>query len=332
MNNEADQLVEAAHGFVRNLEQTDRDLRRAGTTVPPAEVKEQVAGRFWSLVALIDRFTRESRGENGEAAIRRACCDIVGPWLFRSRFFNRSFHKPHGHAGDFRMVEWMYDLEGAPCNDPTQPGIVNCLDQVFATVHSVQAVWERRHRFAQLLRREHDRQGGHLRILDVACGGSRYTADFLATVVNTSGNEVTLVDQDAAALAYCQTVSLARWQPLLRTICLPIKRLAEALSSGEFDVVVSAGLFDYLNDETGRALLSHLVRLTTPGGITAIANFHPADPSRNVKDWLVDWPLIFRGEAELVALFPESLAVETSLSENGSLAYATARRPILGLD
>ena len=326
MDCHANQVLEAARDFVKQLQQTDRDLRRVGLTVPPAEVKDRVADRFWSLVGAIDRYTAARRGSPEEATVRAGCREIVGGWLARSRYFNRSLHKPHGYAGDFRMVEWMYDLEGDPCADPTQPGIVNCMDHVFATVHSVRGVWERRRRFAGLLRQEYERNGGQLRVLDVACGGSRYLADFLGGAGDLGRVELTLIDQDAAALAYCRESSLRRWAHRLRTLCLPIRRLGEALPSGEFDLVLSAGLFDYLDDASGRALLAHLVRLTAPGGLTAVANFHPEDLSRNVKDWLVDWVLVFRREQELAALFPDPSAVRTALSEDGSLAYATARR------
>jgi 2-polyprenyl-3-methyl-5-hydroxy-6-metoxy-1,4-benzoquinol methylase len=319
MQDHSNQVLDAARGFVRHLEEIDRGLRRTATTVPPEEVKGRAAASFWALVRTIDSLRRECPGADDEP-LRRACREVVGGWLFRSRYFNRSYCKPHGYAGDFRMVEWMYDLEGDRCEDPTQPGVVNCLDHLFATVHSVRSVWERRHYFARLLGEEHRRRGGRLRVLDVACGGSRYTRDFL------SGVEVTLVDQDAAALAFCRTVSLSRWAPRLTTLALPIKRLAESLPAGEFDVVISAGLFDYLETGPGRALVAHLVGLTAPGGVTAVANFQPADPSRSVKDWLVDWPLVYRDEAALAALFPDGAKVQTFASANGSLAYALARR------
>ena len=38
----------------------------------------------------------------------------------------------------------MYDLEADPCEDPTQPAIVNCLDAALRTVHSMKATWHRR--------------------------------------------------------------------------------------------------------------------------------------------------------------------------------------------
>lgn len=259
MNCKAVQILDGARSFVQNLTRTDRDLRRMGATVPSTEVKEQLAAHFWSMIASIDQFAQEYRGTPEEAAVCRECREIVGSWLFRSRYFNRSFHKPHGYAGDFHIVEWMYDLEGGSCADPTQPGIVNCLDYIFTTVHSVQSVWERRRQFAQILRRAYEENGKRLRILDVACGGSRYTADFLTAVEDAERLEITLVDQDPAAIAFCRMKSLKQWTSRLTTYCIPIRRLAETLTSGNFDVIIAAGLFDYLDETCGRGLVDHLI-------------------------------------------------------------------------
>jgi 2-polyprenyl-3-methyl-5-hydroxy-6-metoxy-1,4-benzoquinol methylase len=312
--------------FAACVEQADRELRRAGAEPPVAKLKATCAAAFWSMMGVIDR--ADASGHNGDAAaLREECRALVGPWLFRSRYFNRSYHKPHGYAGDFRMVEWMYDLEEDPCEDATQPGLVNCLDHVFSTVHSVCSVWERRHRFAALLEQECRRNGGKLRILDVACGGARYIRDFLSRLEDTSGVEVTLVDQDPAAIAYCRTQSLRPWASRLTTQSAPIKRLSDVLPAGSYDVVLSAGLFDYLDAGQGKVLLSHLVALTAPGGVTAVANFHVQDPSRTVKEWLVDWPLVLRDEAALAALFPDPSSVEAVQSENKALVYALARKP-----
>jgi SAM-dependent methyltransferase len=318
-------VLGAARGLAQYFQDTDRGMRRDGTTVRSAELKEGVASRFWELVRAIDRL---DGGGDDKELLRSQCRDILGAWPFRCRFFNRSYHKPHGYAGDFRMIEWMYDLEGDPCADPTQLGIVNCLDHVFATLPCVRSVWERRHWLSSLLRVEYRHRGGRLSVLDVACGGARYTADFLSSVPDARGVELTLVDQDPAALEYCRTVSLSRWRSQLTTRCLPIHRFPAAPGGGPFDVVISAGLFDYLDAAAGAGLLAYLVGMTSPGGVTAIANFHPADPSRHVRDWLVDWPLILRGKAELAALFPEPARVATSPSDNGALSFALARSPV----
>jgi SAM-dependent methyltransferase len=266
--------------------------------------------------------------DDGIDALSVECRQRLAPWLFRSKYFNRSYHKPHGYAGDYQIVEWMYDLENCQCDDPTQPGIVNCLDYIFATVHSVQSVQERRLYFADMLTREYHKRKGCLRILDVASGGSRYTRDFLATVPDSTRISITLFDQDPAAIAFCTGVAFKPWEGrlTLATCCSPVTRIQEALSSGPFDVVVSSGLFDYLDDGVARGILRHMVRLTGPDGIAVVANFHPDDPSRTVKDWLVDWRLIFRDEKDLAALFPDPAGVTTSLSPNKALVYAFVAR------
>lgn len=316
-------VLEAACEFARLLTGIDRALRRTSTTVPSAATKEEVAAAFWSLLRVVDTYDRLD--PPGDTALRAECRAIIGPWLYRGRFWNRSYQKPHGYAGDFRMMEWMYDLEHDLCEDPTQPGILNCLDYVYRTVHSVQSVWERRRWFAARLQGEHERCGGKLRVLDIACGGARYTRDFLSLQEDPSGVEITLVDQDAAAISFCRLFSLAPWPDQIRTLSVPASQLNEALPDAQFDVVISTGLLDYLDAEASRQLLAQMVRLTAPGGLIAISNFHPDDPSKNAKDWLTDWPLLYKDEATLKALFPSHVSVSTARSSNGSLVLAQAR-------
>ena len=229
------------------------------------------------------------------------------------------------------MLEWMYDLEHDPCADPTKPVLVNVLDGLYASVHSVRAVWDRRGWFARLVQEHrHDRKGAPLRVLDLACGGSRYLRDVM-TVATGDALAVTFVDQDPAALAFIEG-----WLPQAnegshRLVCAPVRGLPELLpqnpgtKDGGFDVVVSTGLFDYLTDADARALLGHMVALTRSDGVTAICNFAPDDPSRVVKDWVSDWQLVYRGADELRGLFPTDRDVATERSPDGCLVYAWAR-------
>ena len=78
----------------------------------------------------------------------------------------------------------------------------------------------------------------------------------------------------------------------------------------------SAGLFDYLDDAMAASLLDHLLRLTHPGGTTAICNTSPDDPSRAVNDWISDWHLLYRDEQDMRSLFArtEASVVVTRIS------------------
>jgi 2-polyprenyl-3-methyl-5-hydroxy-6-metoxy-1,4-benzoquinol methylase len=324
MTEHEDCVIDAWQRFASLLRETYYTLRRDRRTVPTGEEKETVASAFWEMVGVIDEYGRKCDRDGADVKPKRRVREVLGPWLLRSQYFNRSFCKPHGYAGDFRIVEWMCDLEGDHGDDPTEPGMVNCLDHVFSTVHSVRSVQERRRMFARLMDAECRARGGRLRVLDVASGGSRYTRDFLAGLADASHIAVTLVDQDAAAIAFCRERAHRDWLARVTLMCIPVTELARALPTGEFDFVISSGLFDYLDPSVARPLLAHMVELTTEGGLTIVANFHPDDPSRAVKDRLVDWPLIFRDAPALAALFPESSSVETRVSENRALVYAAA--------
>jgi SAM-dependent methyltransferase len=315
-------LSAAAQELAVHMAAIDRRYRRRGLTVPSQDDKQELADRFWTFAATLDRC--ESAGAASES-LRGQCRQLLDGWLFRSRCWNRAYYKPHGFAGDFRLIEWLYDLENAK-DDPCQPAIVNCLDYLMSTIPGTTSLWERRRWFEDLLRQEHGRRPTGLRILDVAAGGARYVRDFLARLPTPSGVEVTLVDQDPAATAFCEAWSSPSREARVRSYTLPISRLGGALADYEFDVVLSAGLFDYLNDATARTLLQQLTSLLAAGGVLAFSNFHPHDPSRLIKGWLADWHLLYRDEPSCAALLPASLAISTARSATRALTYAVGRR------
>jgi hypothetical protein len=50
------------------------------------------------------------------------------PRGWRARVWKRASFKPHGSADDDLTLEWMYDLKDNPCQEPTQPGVVDLGD------------------------------------------------------------------------------------------------------------------------------------------------------------------------------------------------------------
>ena len=260
-------------------------------------------------------------GDTG-AALRAA----LGPWLWRSRLWQRAAWKPHGYAGDYQMLELMYDLEGSRFDDPTQPGLLNALDSLLTTLHCIRDLWHRRRFYRALLQTEYQRRGGALRVLDIACGGARYTADFLAGLEDVDGVTITLVDQDTSALAFCQRSALAPWLDRVRFVSLPIHELPQRLTDGGYDVVLSTGLYDYLDAPTARALSAHLAGLLAPGGVLAVSNYTPLDPSRHIRAWVTDWHVIERDAPTLAGLLPASLRVSVDASPERTLTYTLGRQ------
>ena len=323
----ADVIDRAATRCAETFTRVDREARRCGRTIPTPSEKEVVTERLWRIIRLLESSTRFIDSEH-QVVSKQALHDQLNPWMLRSRLWARAYLKPHGFAGDFRMIEWMYDLETDPCEDPTQPAIANCLDDAMRSINSVQAVWYRRTWLRQLIERVWETTPGPVRVLDVGCGGSRYCRDFVER--HPGQLSLVAVDQDPAAIAFLRS-ELARSGPEQHLICGSIEHLPDLLrtsqSAGEFDVVISAGLFDSLNDAMAASLLDDLIGLTRPGGTTAICNFSPDDPSRAVNDWINDWHLLYRDEQDMRSLFARSEAsVAVTESPDGSLLCAAATR------
>ena len=133
---------------------------------------------FWDrLIPALAHVDAELSGAELVGA-RRDIQEVLNPWLLRSGLWARSWLKPHGFRGDYRMVEWMYELEQDSCARADQPAAGNLLDGLFRSVHSVQTVWHRRAWFAQLTAR-HGRGGQAVRVLDIASGRSRYVREVI---------------------------------------------------------------------------------------------------------------------------------------------------------
>jgi extracellular factor (EF) 3-hydroxypalmitic acid methyl ester biosynthesis protein len=320
------EIADAATRCTDVVAQVDRRARKGGRSIATVSEKDLVIEELWRFARVLDSRTGDIDAEDALAA-ECVVREQIHPWLLRSRLWARAYLKPHGFAGDYRMVEWMYDLEEESCDDPGQPAIVDCLDAAMRSVHSVQAVWHRRGWFRALMERVQLQLGRPVRVLDVACGGSRYCRDFLH--LHPGRLELTALDQDPAAIAYVHSWLEPRPLNQHRLLCAPVKSLPDLLpaerAGGAFDVVISTGLFDYLSDTAAQELLGYMTQLTARGGVTALCNFAPDDPSRVFKTWLCDWQLVYRNEDELRSLFPETTQrIDTSRSPEGSLVYASA--------
>lgn len=308
--------------FVRRLKVMDLHLRRTGTVIPEKGDIQSLCDGFREMLVSLNRAKSRLTDSEGKA-LAAEVRSLLGPWLWRSRLWGDSFIKPYGYAGDFRIIEQIYDLESAHGQKPDNPPMVNCLDAVFSTVDAVQSVWERRHWIRDSLLEKH-RQGGRMRILDIASGGARYVLDVLQALPSDAPVQATLLDRDPSAIGFCRN-RFAGWGEKVRSAIFPAAGLGDLEAEEPFDVVVAAGLFDYLEGRTALDVIRQMRRLCAEDGLILLTNFHPSDRTRMVQDWLVDWPLCYKTEEEVQALFEGLGPVRTRLSRNGSLVMASGR-------
>ncbi len=103
----------------------------------------------------------------------------------------------------------------------------------------------------------------------------------------------------------------------LRALLSPIKYELNYLKKDEYDLVYSAGLYDYimtfpLDDSKGTvALTKNLFSLVKPGGALIVGNFNHDNPKdlRFIMDYVYGWRLIYRYEKDMLEFaraIPES--------------------------
>jgi cyclopropane fatty-acyl-phospholipid synthase-like methyltransferase len=78
--------------------------------------------------------------------------------------------------------------------------------------------------------------------------------------------------------------------------------LSKKSGTGEFDLVYSTGLFDYLNQRTGRRLTASMFQMLRPGGTLLIANFLPGVRDIGYMEAFMDWNLIYRSRHDMIDL------------------------------
>jgi extracellular factor (EF) 3-hydroxypalmitic acid methyl ester biosynthesis protein len=254
-----------------------------------------------------------------------------------SEFLLRTNLKPRGYSGDSAMMRMIYENQ-------FRGGSVfsRFMHRHPIETPAAQAVRNRRALLADTWReaaqRAHDAHSGRARVLSVACGPAWELRDVLTGPADFEKYEVVLLDQDSAALdeALQGLAALEATHGALASACTRRDSVRTMLHAsdlaaqwGQFDLIYSMGLFDYLTDPVAAPLIARLYRLLRPGGELVIGNFHPRNPTRIYMEYWMDWVLCYRTEDELLQLAERlpgarpDLAYETS----GCQLFLRVRRP-----
>ncbi|TAL33249.1 MAG: class I SAM-dependent methyltransferase [Spirochaetes bacterium] len=231
------------------------------------------------------------------------------PLAAGSQIVKHAFLKPGGYAGDYGIIEIVYE------NRPLSSGFGRCIDRRFLMDDYARAVRGRKNAMKEFL---YEYIGSstlpRIEILNLACGSSREILElFRDSPPQFTGQAAfTLVDRDPDALAFSRKALAG----------LPANITFEFLNHSAYeyikdpdqcgtelrgkDLVYSIGLADYLPDDILRQLIHFLFDLLNEGGKLVIAhkdsrNYRPLAP-----DWWCDWTFHLRDEAGVRALIEAS--------------------------
>lgn len=237
-------------------------------------------------------------------------------------YSRRAFEKPRGYAGDAVMLDYIYrpqDLDAGDAGKAVHHGTTQ-----LATAQSV--LWRREY-LADLILKTMDLKP-HVSMLSVASGHMR-ELDLVRGKSARRDLAVTALDQDPASIEECLQsygADFAIW-PVAKSLTHIIKG---GLGKQTFDLIYSAGLFDYLSDRVAVALIRALYAHLRPGAVLSVGNFVPDNHGRGFMEFLMDWTLVKRTEDDMRRLADQACPqgkVRTFLDDPRNVAYIEITKP-----
>lgn len=232
----------------------------------------------------------------------------LSPFVYGAPFASRAFYKPRGYAGDFEMMNHLYrnELIGKTLFD-------QCMHKYFIDEPAGNAVKNRgeylHKKIKQLVQSKPHNQ--KIKILSLASGPAMEQQLFLRNNQELYGRniEFTCIDQDEESLKHAQKQLLSLERQKNSGFKFSFNNLAvkniivQGLPDKDYDLIYSAGLFDYFTDPVAQMAAQQMMNGVKPGGQIIIGNFSKTNPCVPFMEYVLDWILIYRSEDDLQRLF-----------------------------
>ncbi len=215
--------------------------------------------------------------------------------LFGDQFLSETIHgfsyrKPHGYAGDFQVIDYIYQQK---INDNKR---FQKWDKYFQAQHAAQAVRNRKNYFISVLRKKVSECKKAFRVLNIASGPCRDVLEFFEQLPPDKMNiHMHCVDIDTDAINYAKKL-LERF---IDSVTFTRRNIFKFETAEKFDLIWSGGLFDYFNDDDFKKLLSKLYACCASPAEIIIGNFSISNPTRAYMEKGLEWYLFHRTREQL---------------------------------
>jgi SAM-dependent methyltransferase len=203
-----------------------------------------------------------------------------------------SIFKKHGYSGDFEIIDDIYRMKIAP------DAHLRRWDLFFHAQAAPCAVRNRKAYFHRLLegleRRLPDRP---IRVLNIASGPARDLREWYDGHPDTQV-QVDCIELDPKAIAHASALCAS----YADRVTFHHQNALKFVPSEKYDLIWSAGLFDYLTDRLFVRLVRSLLPFVKDGGEVVVGNFSEFNASRDYMELMGDWYLEHRSEEQLKAL------------------------------
>lgn len=243
------------------------------------------------LTHLWDSLDPVEENANVDGETKNSIIRIFGEEHLNETIQGFGYRKPHGYAGDFEIIDFIYQQK------TTSNKLFQKWDHYFHAQHASRAVRNRKKYFIDLVKRKSAAIDRPLHILNIASGPCREVAELLQEIP-IGKLSIHCVEMDPGAIDYAKN--------LLGTYASSIKFTQKNIfrfdTEEKYDLIWSAGLFDYFEDKAFIRLLNRIYSWCASCCEIVIGNFSISNPSRCYMEKIGEWFLFHRSKQELIDL------------------------------
>jgi extracellular factor (EF) 3-hydroxypalmitic acid methyl ester biosynthesis protein len=186
------------------------------------------------------------------------------------------------------------------------------------------------------------RLGRRARIFNLGCGPAKEVQDFMRQHDISDRAIFTLLDFNDETIEHAsgllkdvrtatrRETELNFYKKSVHQILKEAVRPGPEMMPGTYDLVYCAGLFDYMSDRICKRLMNIFYDLLAPGGLLIATNVDASKPFRHSMEFILEWHLICRNEAQFAALKPEKAGpgqFSVTHEQTGVNVFIEVRKP-----
>ena len=208
--------------------------------------------------------------------------------LNENTLIGHGYVKPYGYPGDFTLIDKIYRFD---VNQDTQ---YKNWDLFFQNQPGAFAVRNRKEFFIEycrnlVLRKE------NAKVLILGSGPASDVFEFLTNFSRGNNINIDLIDFDQSAINF----SMEKNKKFNGQVSYNKVNALRYNSYKLYDLIWSAGLFDYFKDKHFTFLIRKYINCLTEDGEMVISNFSTKNPTKRLMEVLSDWYLNLRTESDL---------------------------------
>ncbi len=265
------------------------DFAQFLTTIEPSNLSAYKENFFRK----IDHIAELIEGAPNQKELEDEFFEMCGT-IDSSLMHNRTREKPLGHAGDYQLIDWIYT--GKTANSPRG----KLFDLLFHSYEAAISVRNRKNYFIKKVIELSHTKKSRIDILNLGCGPCRDVLEAYETSQNGKNIYFHCIDTETQAIEYAK--QLLAHTHAQDNVYFEKANVLRFRTDREYDMIWSAGLFDYLEDRVAIVLLKKTWKHLKKGGQIIFGNFSPKNPTRRGMELVGKWYLIHRSAQQLIAM------------------------------